>query len=130
MECVFGRFLPGDTRKEVTFRQFLEVAKRRKLDVAGLTAEFRGKIDNPRELFERIFADKENFRDVVIPYSSVLAFYNQEQHYVCDSNSGQRFCTCGCGLAVFGRRNLATEACKKRVQRRNGHGPQKAVLKK
>src|SRR5439155_15167342 len=42
--------------REVTFRDFRELMERRKHDVDGLVHLFRGTIDDPRELFERVMS--------------------------------------------------------------------------
>jgi len=39
---------------EVTFKDFSNVARRRGHNPESLTALFRGKIDEPREFFERV----------------------------------------------------------------------------
>jgi hypothetical protein len=42
--------------REVTFRDFRELMERRSHDVDGLVDLFRGKIDDPREFFERVMS--------------------------------------------------------------------------
>jgi hypothetical protein len=108
--------------REVTFKDFATVAKKR-----GHTSEsladrfrFRGKIENPSEFFERVMTCKHRREDrsgVVIPYRSVLEFYSQELHYFGDSNASRRRCACGYGAPVFNRKKWASPACKKRIQR-------------
>jgi hypothetical protein len=106
--------------REVTFKDFAAVAKKRGHTVESLADRFRGKIENPSEFFERVMTCKykgEDRSDVVIPYQSVLEFYSQELHYFQDSNAKHRQCACGCGAPVFDRKKWASAACKKRIQR-------------
>lgn len=121
MEIIPGRPLPGDDREEVTFGNFKQVMDARGHTIADLVNEFRGKIENPREFFERVMSPKVEHREVVIPFASVLAFYAEESHYVTDSDPSRRRCDCGCKAPVFGRRRYASDACKKRASRK-GHG--------
>jgi hypothetical protein len=107
--------------REVTFRDFRELMDRRNHDVDGLVDLFRGKIEDPREFFERVMSCRyhgEDRGDVVIPYKSVIDFYEQELHYFKDAAKRQRLCECGCGKPVFGQYKFASDTCRKRVQRR------------
>ena len=111
----------------ITFKGFSDLMERRGHDTDELVMLFRGKIDDPRDFFERAMScrwrDTKNGRyedhsDVVIPYRSVIAFYEQELYYFKDAaKSSQRYCRCGCGEPVFGQYKFAREACRKRVQR-------------
>jgi hypothetical protein len=106
--------------REVTFKDFATVARKRGHTAESLAERFRGKIENPSEFFERVMSCRyhgEDRSDVVIPYRSVLEFYNEELHYFRDSNTKHRQCACGCGLPVFDRKKWASPACKKRIQR-------------
>lgn len=62
----------------VTFGQFSKAAARHGWSLEFLVKMFRGKIDDPRELFERIFDRHGRHAAMLIPYASVLAFYWRE----------------------------------------------------
>jgi len=105
---------------EVTFKDFAMLAMKRGHTSASLAELFRGKVEDPRELFERVMSCRykgEDRSEVVIPYRSVIEFYRQELHYFQDSHDDHRRCACGCGAPVFDRKKWATPACKKRMQR-------------
>jgi len=73
---------------EVTFKEFQQLMIGRKRTVDDLVDLFRGKIDDPREFFERVMSCKWKHQDrseVVIPYRSVLQFYAKEKEYLMDS---------------------------------------------
>jgi hypothetical protein len=106
--------------RQVTFKEFAAVAKKRGLTVESLGDRFRGKIENPSEFFERVMSCKYKHEDrsyVVIPYRSVIEFYLEELHYFGDSHAQHRRCACGCGAPVFDHKKWASPACKKRIQR-------------
>src|SRR5262245_38519658 len=106
--------------KVVNFKNFATVAKRRGHTAESLAERFRGKIESPSEFFERVMSCKYKGDDrsgVVIPYRSVIEFFNEELHYFQESNQNHRQCACGCGQPVFDRKKWASPACKKRVQR-------------
>ena len=106
--------------REVTFKDFAAVAKRRGHTPESLADLFRGKIEDPREFFERVMSCKFKHEDrsaVVIPYKSVIEFYRQECHFFTDSNEKHKSCACGCGLPVFDRKKWATPGCRQRVAR-------------
>jgi hypothetical protein len=78
----------------------------------SLAALFRGKIDEPREFFERVMSSKHNCEDrsdLIIPYRSVIGFYRQEENYLADLRSQHNT-----GACVAGARYLIG---------RNGRGP-------
>lgn len=105
---------------EITFKNFADVARKRGHNAESLSALFRGKIDEPREFFERVMSGKYHGEDrsaVIIPYASVMDFYQAEAHYFVDSNAKQRLCACGCNRPVFDRSKWATPGCKKKSQR-------------
>jgi len=105
---------------EITFKNFAVLARKRGHTVESLADRFRGKIENPSEFFERVMNCRYKGEDrswVVIPYRSVIEFYNEERHYFHDSNQKHRQCACGCGAPVFDRKKWASPACKKRIQR-------------
>lgn len=105
---------------EITFKDFAAVAKRRGHSAESLAEIFRGKIEEPRDFFERVMAGKwkgEDRSDVVIPYRGVIEFYQSELHYFGDSNAIHKRCACGCGAPVFDRKKWASAACRKKFQR-------------
>jgi hypothetical protein len=105
---------------EVTSRDFAELARRRGWSAAFLAEHFRGKIEEPREFFERAPRCKhkgEDRSDAVVPYASVPDFYRRELSPLMAEGSF-RSCGCGCGKPVYGRKRLASSACRKRMERR------------
>jgi hypothetical protein len=84
---------------EVTFNDFRKLMLKRKRSVDDLVDIFRGKIDDPRQFFERVMScvwrnpgtrRDEDRSDVVIPYRSVIEFFQKEQHYLEDYQNGRR----------------------------------------
>lgn len=74
---------------EITFKDFQSLMAQRKRSVDDLVDLFRGKIEDPREFFERVISCRyhhEARSGVVIPYRSVIEFYQQELGYW---NAGQ-----------------------------------------
>jgi len=107
--------------EEITFKEFATVARKRGHSAEPLADRFRGKIDEPREFFERVMSCKYKGEDragVVIPYKSVIEFYQAEMHYFADSNRKHRVCACGCDRPIFDRKKWATPGCKKKAQRK------------
>jgi len=85
----------------------------------SLAALFRGKIDEPREFFERVMSSKHNCEDrsdSIIPYRSVIGFYRQEENYLADLRSQHNTCL-RCRRPVFNRKKWAGPACRMRTQR-------------
>jgi len=127
----FVRSTPlGPPAMEITFRDFSNVARRRGHTPESLAAKFRGKIDEPREFFERVMSCKHKGEDrsqALIPYRSVIDFYRQEENYFADSNGKHKTCACGCRCPVFDRKKWAAPACRKRAQRANVPEPHFAV---
>jgi hypothetical protein len=62
----------------VTFGQFARAGRRLGWSLDFLVKCFRSKIDDPRELFERIFDPHDRHAAMVIPYASLLALYHRE----------------------------------------------------
>ena len=65
----------------VSYSEFAQLARRRGWTAAFLAERFRGKIEQPREFFERILAGSskcQNLSASLIPYRSVLEFYQRE----------------------------------------------------
>ena len=78
---------------EITFKEFRDLAIKRHRSVDDLVGLFRGKIDEPREFFERVMSCKYRHEDrssVVIPFRSAIDFYLQEKAYVKDLEEDQR----------------------------------------
>ena len=81
------------TYPEISFKDFAALANKRGHTVESLADRFRGKIDEPREFFERVMTSKHKHEDrsnVVIPYRSVIEFYLKETEYVRDSQQEQK----------------------------------------
>ena len=108
--------------RDVTFKAFAAVAKRRGHTPESLAELFRGMIEEPREFFERVMACRykgENRSGVVLPYRNVIEWYRKEVSYFMDASRKQRVCLCGCGAPVFDRKKWATPGCRQRVARGN-----------
>jgi|SRR6266542_5959064 hypothetical protein len=74
---------------EITFKEFSTLIGKRKLTVDDLVDSFRGKIEEPRDFFERVMSCRvkidgryEDRTDVVIPYRSVIDFHQRELGYL------------------------------------------------
>jgi hypothetical protein len=77
------------TYPEITFKGFHALMEKRKRTGDDLVDLFRGKIEDPREFFERVMSCKakmsgrdEDRSDVVIPYRSVIEFYQRDVGYL------------------------------------------------
>jgi hypothetical protein len=66
-----GHIVP---RREVTFRDFASLAKRRGWTPEFLAEKFKGKIEGPSEFFHRCLEGKPDW-NVVVPFESILEFY-------------------------------------------------------
>ncbi|MEE9611332.1 MAG: hypothetical protein V3W19_08770 [Desulfatiglandales bacterium] len=116
---------------EVTFRDFSALAKRRNWTAEFLSENFKGKIENPSELFHRILSCKYHGEDrgyLIIPYKSILDFYWRELSPLIEEKS-IRFCICGCQRRVHGRKSYASMACRKRMERRRSETPKRGSEK-
>ena len=100
---------------EVTFSDFASLAKRKSWTPEYLAEKFRGEIEGPSEFFHRCLSGKPEW-EVVIPYRSVLDLYWQELSPSIEEKS-VRFCICGCQRRVYGRKQYAASACRKRAER-------------
>jgi len=76
------------TYPEITFKEFRSVMEKRRRTVDDLVDIFRGKIEDPRDFFERVMSCRvkiegryEDRSDVVISYRSVIEFYQREFGY-------------------------------------------------
>lgn len=99
--------------REVIFKDFASLAKRRDWTPEFLAEKFRGKIDGPSEFFHRCLNGKPDW-NVVIPFGSVLNFYWQELSPLIEEES-VCFCICGCQRRVYGRKQYATSYCRKKA---------------
>jgi hypothetical protein len=82
---VITRKIALKTNSEVTFKKFAKLMQKRRRTLNDLVDMFRGRIEEPREFFERVLSCKYKYEDrssVVIPYRSVLQFYYHELHYL------------------------------------------------
>ncbi len=117
--------------REVTFKDFAALAKRRGWTPEFLAEEFRGKIEEPSDFFHRVLSCKYKGEDrsgVVIPYRSVLEFYHKElSPLIAEGNV--RVCECKCGRRVHGRKSYASVACRKRMERRRSETPKRGSEK-
>lgn len=119
------------TEEVVSYRDFAELARRRGWTAAWLAERFKGKIEQPREFFERILKAGSGSEDrgaTLIPYRSVLELY-QKKIGPEAVGSESRTCECGCGKPVYGRKRLASDACRKRMERRRSRTPESGVKK-
>jgi hypothetical protein len=73
----------------LTLREFRDLMEKRKRTVDDLVDMFRGKIEDPRDFFERLMACRvkidgryEDRSEVVIPYRTVIDFYQRELAYL------------------------------------------------
>lgn len=113
-----------DVRNEVTFGDFARLAKRRDWSPEFLAERFQDKIEKPSEFFHRVMEGR--YANVVIPYRSVLSFYFTELKFQREeAGTDERLCACGCGIPVLPRKKWASETCRKKVQRKKGHGQPK-----
>lgn len=115
----------------VTFKDFAELARRRGWTAASLAERFRGKIEQPREFFERVLRSDSGPADRsggVIPYRGIIEFYQTHLRSLM-AEGHFRACACGCGKPVYGRKKLASAACRKRMERRRSRTPESGVKK-
>jgi hypothetical protein len=82
----------------VTFGEFRLLAGARQRTVDDLVELFRGKIEDPRDFFERVMSCQwrnpetrryEDRSNVVIAYRSVLEFYAKEKSYLGEEQLGK-----------------------------------------
>ena len=101
--------------KEITFKNFSNLAKRRGWTPEFLAEKFKGIIESPSEFFHRCLSGKLDW-NTVIPYKSVLDFYWRELSPLIEEKAG-RFCICGCQRRVYGRKQFASGYCRLRRHR-------------
>ena len=117
--------------REVTFKDFAALAKRRGWTPEFLAEEFRGKIEEPSDFFHRILSCKykgEGRSWLVVPYRSVLEFYHKELSPLIDEGE-IKTCLCGCGGRVHGRQQYASRYCRLRAYRKRSQTAQRGSEK-
>jgi len=74
---------------EITYKDFASLMAKRYRTIDDLVDYFRGKIDDPRDYFEgvlscrrRVYGRPEDRSSVVIPYRSVIEYYQTELGYL------------------------------------------------
>ena len=101
--------------REVTFRDFASLAKKREWTPEFLAEKFRGTIEGPSEFFHRCLIGKPNW-DVVVVYKSVLDLYWRELSPLIQEET-VRLCICGCGQRAYGRKQYARPYCRNKRYR-------------
>ncbi len=101
--------------REVTFRDFAALAKRRGWTPEYLAERFKGIIESPSEFFHRCLSGKPDW-NTVIPYKSVLDFYWRELSPLIEEKA-VRFCICRCQRRIYGRKQYATRYCRNKAYR-------------
>lgn len=107
----------------VTFEDFRKLARKRGWTVDMLMDRFHGLIEDrhdkfpesTKDFFTRVLTCRhkgESRGSNLIPYKSVLAFYQAEPSYQQEGHGWERFCECGCGRKVAGRRRFASQSCR------------------
>ena len=114
-DTVFINGLRRVVPREVTFRDFASLVKKREWTPEFLAEKFRGTIEGPSEFFHRCLCGKPDW-NVVIPFKSVLDFYWRELSPLIEEKS-VRLCICGCGQRVYGRKQYASSYCRLRGHR-------------
>ena len=67
----------------LTFKEFSQLARKRNHTAESLAALFRGKIDQPRDFFERVMSCRlKDCSDLPIPYRSVIEFYQRAGYQI------------------------------------------------
>ncbi len=112
----------------VTFEQFRALARKRGWTKDMLAARFRGVLkwtreqdkDTIEDFFERVLTCQykaNHLGSVVIPYRSVLALYYSEIAFQQKESGREKFCPCGCGRRIMGRKRFASKTCKQKEWR-------------
>lgn len=104
--------MPG----HITYSEFAKLAQQRHWTVESLAARFRGKIDEPREFFTRVLKGSNGAG--LLPYRSVIDFYEEAQSVAPALPNAHKACACGCKQEVFDRQKWARPGCRKRVARK------------
>ena len=112
--------------REITCSEFAKLAQQRHWTVESLAARFRGKIDEPREFFTRVL--KASNAAALVPYRSVIEFYEAGVNVSAAVPSAHKLCACGCKQEVFDRKRWALPGCRKRVERKKATDMQMSRL--
>ena len=112
--------------REITYSEFARLARQRHWTVESLAARFRGKIDEPREFFTRVL--KASNGAALLPYRSVIDFYEAGVNISAALPSAHKVCACGCKQEVFDRKKWALPGCRKRVERKRATDMQMSPL--
>lgn len=90
----------------MTFAEFARVMRSRGIDPTYLVKRFRTDFGDGtaevRAFFEQVF--DRRCGDRVVPYRSVIDFYEREIGANKSASPRERRCACGCGQTVFGRK--------------------------
>lgn len=114
------------TRQVVTFGEFARLSRAKGWTQGYMAARFRGRIESPTEFFHRVL-DPRNV-SCAIAYRSILQFYFEK---IAPSAAalGRKTCQCGCGRPLFGRKKLASGACRMKMSRARSVTPKSGVQK-
>ena len=88
----------------IAFQQFAQLAARRIWTVDELAKRFDDRIERPTDFFNRVLSGK--FKESVIPYRSVIEFYQAAVTGLEPSSSSRPTCACGCGQIVFRQKKM------------------------
>ena len=108
----------------VTFREFVDLAKKNGWTIDDLAREFRGGFggspgdpgfETSRHYFARIFDGDPSLKSVIV-YRTVVEKYFRAVRYSTIGDHVRR-CACSCGHPVWGRKQTATDACRQRLKR-------------
>jgi len=109
--------------QEVTFKDFSDLARRRRWTPQSLAEKFRRRIEAPMEFLSRCLSGR--YPAVVIPYRCIVDFCRREIAIEQQRSGNGKKCACGCGLPVFDRKKWALPGCKKRTARKKVTDQQK-----
>lgn len=102
---------------EVTFKEFAVLARRRRWSAEALAARFRGQIPNPMDFFNCALSGRHP--GVVVPYRSVIEFFQEQksEQLTFPGAARHRACACGCGEIVFPGRKWSRPGCRTKARR-------------